>query len=542
MTTVAGAVLEVLGEAGVRTVFGLPGVHNLAFWRDAGSETPQIVLVRHEQTAVYAADGLARATGGLGAALTTTGPGAANALAAFGEAAVSHSPVVLIASEISTRLQRPGVVRGALHESPDQAALFEPLAKAVLRPRTADDAVRAVAEAASVAMTSPRGPVYVDIPTDVLDEVVAVELAPAAPRRAVAVPADLDRAVAALDEAGSILIWAGGGAIEAEATAELAALAEHLSAPVVTTFAGRGAVPPDHPWLIGLPPHEPEIAAYVAEADLMLAVGTAFDGPMTRNWAMPRPPVLVSVNVSETDLVKNFEPDVGVLGDAKAVLGELLTRLRTRDADDSDLCSVRRRTWERLRAEPSGGQALTFLDAVDSAVADADATVVVDMTIPGYWFGGYGRVGRPRGLQYPIGWGTLGYALPASIGAGVGRDHPVLAICGDGGFMYAVGELAVLRQENLPVTVLVVDDGGYGMLRYDQDHAGDERHGVDLVGPDFVALARSFDVPAVLVGDGDGELVTALTDALASGGPRLVVLELALTPPRTTSPRWHDPA
>ena len=118
----------------------------------------------------------------------------------------------------------------------------------------------------------------------------------------------------------------------------------------------------------------------------------------------------------------------------------------------------------------------------------------------------------------------------------------MLAICGDGGFMYAVGELAVLRQENLPVTVLVVDDGGYGMLRYDQDHAGDERHGVDLVRPDFVALARAFDVPAVLVGGGDRDLATALADALASGGPRLVVLELALTPPRTTSPRWHDPA
>ena len=542
MTTVAGAVLEVLGGAGVRTVFGLPGVHNLAFWRDGSPESPEIVLVRHEQTAVYAADGLARATGGLGAALTTTGPGAANAVAAFGEAAASHSPVVLVASEISTKLQRPGVVRGALHESLDQAALFEPLAKAVLRPRTADDAVRAVALAVEVAMTSPRGPVYVDIPTDVLDEAAALAPTSAAPRRAVGVSADLDRAVAALDEARSIVIWAGGGVIEAEATAELAALADHLSAPVVTTFAGRGAVPHDHPWLVGLPPHEPEVAAYVAGADLMLAVGTAFDGPMTRNWAMPRPPLLVSVNVSETDLTKNFVPDVGVLGDAKAVLGELLTSVRPRAADDSDLRSMRSRTWERLRAEPSGGPALTFLDAVNSAVEGADATVVVDMTIPGYWFGGYGRVGRPRGLQYPIGWGTLGYALPASVGASVGRDHPVLAICGDGGFMYAVGELAVLRQENLPVTVLLVDDGGYGMLRHDQDHAGDVHHGVDLVRPDFVALARSFDVPAVLVGGGDRGLATALAEALASGGPRLVVLELALTPPRTTSPRWHDPA
>jgi acetolactate synthase-1/2/3 large subunit len=115
----------------------------------------------------------------------------------------------------------------------------------------------------------------------------------------------------------------------------------------------------------------------------------------------------------------------------------------------------------------------------------------------------------------------------------------VLAICGDGGFMFAVGELAVLRQENLPVTVLVVDDGGYGMLRYDQDRAGDDRRGVDLFRPDFAALARSFDIPTAVLRGTDG-LSAALTDALSSGGPGLVVLELALTPPRTTSPRWND--
>ena len=180
MTTVAGAVLEVLGEAGVRTVFGLPGVHNLAFWRDAGSGAPEIVLVRHEQTAVYAADGLARATGGLGAALTTTGPGAANAVAAFGEAAASHSPVVLVASEISTRLQRPGVVRGALHESLDQAALFDRWR----RPSSAPDRRRRGAgrgPGGGGGDDQPRGPVYVDIPTDVLDEAAA--LAPTSPPR-----------------------------------------------------------------------------------------------------------------------------------------------------------------------------------------------------------------------------------------------------------------------------------------------------------------------------------------------------------------------
>jgi len=538
VTTVARGVLDVLGRAGVRTVFGLPGVHNLAFWRDAAG-TPDIIVVRHEQTTVYAADGLARATGGLGAALTTTGPGAANAAGAFGEAAASGTPLLLIASEISTRLARPGVVRGVLHEARDQAAIFEPLAKAVLRPRTPEDAVRAVAEAATVAMTWPRGPVYIDIPTDVLDLDVTIQPTLDQPERVAPDPGVLDRAVAAVEQARTIVLWAGGGVVQAEATSELAALAEHLGAPVISTFAARGALQPDHPLLVGLPPHEPEVAAYVAEADLLLAVGTSFDGPFTRNWSMPRPPVLVSVNVSDADLTTNYRPDVAVLGDARLVLAHLLERTQRRAADGSRVREVRTRTQQRLRVDAASGPALDFLDAVDQAVAGVDATVVVDMAIPGYWYGGYGRVGRPRGLQYPIGWGTLGYALPASLGAAAAREHPVLAICGDGGFMFAVGELAVLRQENLPVTVLVVDDGGYGMLRYDQDRAGDERRGVDLFRPDFVALTRSFDIPAAVLRDTDG-LSAALADALSSGGPRLVVLELALTPPRTTSPRWND--
>jgi acetolactate synthase-1/2/3 large subunit len=538
VTTVARGVLDVLGRAGVRTVFGLPGVHNLAFWRDAAG-TPEIIVVRHEQTTVYAADGLARATGGLGAALTTTGPGVANAAGAFGEAAASGTPLVLIASEISTRLARPGVVRGMLHEARDQAAIFETLAKAVLRPRTPEDAVRAVAEAASVAMTWPRGPVYVDIPTDVLDLDVIVRPTIEKPGRKAPDPDDLDQAVAAVEQARAVVLWAGGGVVQSEATTELAALAERLDAPVITTFAARGALPPDHPLLVGLPPHEPEVAAYVGAADLLLAVGTAFDGPFTRNWSMPRPPALVSVNVNEADLTTNYRPDVAVLGDARLVLAGLLDRIRPRGPAGSGIREVRTRTRERLRTDAAGGPALEFLDAVDEAVVAAEATVVVDMTIPGYWYGGYGRVGRPRGLQYPIGWGTLGYALPASVGAAAARAHPVLAICGDGGFMFAVGELAVLRQENLPVTVLVVDDGGYGMLRYDQDRAGDDRRGVDLFRPDFAVLARSFDIPTAVLRGTDG-LSAALTDALSSGGPGLVVLELALTPPRTTSPRWND--
>ena len=167
--TVAARILDLLGGCGVRTAFGLPGVHNLPFWRASPRPgRPSILAVRHEQTAGYAADGLARATGGLGVALTTTGPGAANAIAAFGEAWSVHSPVLLIASEAPLRVRRPGVGHGALHEMPDQSALFAPLAKAVFTASDPDEAVAMAADAITVARSAPAGPVYLGIPADVL--------------------------------------------------------------------------------------------------------------------------------------------------------------------------------------------------------------------------------------------------------------------------------------------------------------------------------------------------------------------------------------
>src|SRR5689334_5667880 len=232
MPTVARAVLEVLHRAGVTTAFGLPGVHNLQLWRDAGEGTPELVVVRHEQTTVYAADGLARTGGGLGVALTTTGPGAANAVAAFGEAAAAGSPVLLVASEAPTALRRPGVVRGLLHEMADQASLFAPLAKAVYRPESPLAAVEAVARAAGVALAPPAGPVYVGIPADVLAAEVP-DTGRALPVATLTEPrppsaADVEAALAEIAKASRPLLWVGGGAVRSGAEDAVAALAGRL--------------------------------------------------------------------------------------------------------------------------------------------------------------------------------------------------------------------------------------------------------------------------------------------------------------------------
>lgn len=536
--SVAQCALKAFGQAGVRKAFGLPGVHNLAFWRDAGPGAPEIVGVRHEQTAVYAADGLARATGGLGIALTTTGPGAANAAGAFGEAAAAGSPVVLVASEVSTALRRPGTVRGILHESRDQAGIFEPLAKAVYRPRTAEEAGAAIGDAVLTAMSWPRGPVYLDIPTDVLSQPLSSIDVPV-PARLSPAASSVERLAALLDEVGTIVIWAGGGVVQSGAEAELARLAELLDAPIVTTYAARGAVPADHPLNIGLPPHEPEVSELIEKADLLLALGTGFDGMMTRNWRMQLPGRLAVVNCAEEDLAKNFTPDVAVLGDARTVLIELLGALTPRESLATEgWAALRETTRGRLAADPRTREAMRFLSSVESAVP-SETVVICDMAIPGYWYGGYGRVAAGRTLQYPVGWGTLGYALPASVGpAAEGRQ--TLVIAGDGGLMFALGEFMTLAERRLPVTVLVVDDGGYGMLRYDQKVAGDQVRGTDLRNPRWEPLGEAFGVPTAVV-DGVGEdMANALAEAIADPGPRLVVARAELMPPKTTSPRWFE--
>jgi acetolactate synthase-1/2/3 large subunit len=545
---VAGAILDVLGRHyGVRTAFGLPGVHNLAFWNaltdsdDGGTGRPRIVGVRHEQTTGYAADGLARATGGLGVALATTGPGAANAVTAFGEAAASGSPVLLVASEVAAAERRPGRLRGLLHETRDQAALFEPLAKAVYRPVTPVEAVEAVARAAAAALTFPRGPVYVGVPTDVL-EAPAPEAwhasLPQPPAPAAPTSTGLDRTLALLASARRPLLWVGGGAVQSDAAEAVTDLAWRLGAPVITTFAARGLLAPGHPLLVDAPPHEPEVAALLAQADLLLVVGSAFEGMTTRNWAVPVPPRVVVVDV-DAEAAGELAVDVRLVADAAATCRALAVRLRQREPWADSVFRIGPTLRARLAADARTSDAAALLSAVEDGWADA-GPVVCDMSVGGYWVGGYAAVPRPRRLQYPVGWGTLGYGLPAAVGAACAGAGPVLAVCGDGGLAMGLGELATLVQERLPVTVLVVDDGGYGMLRYDQQVLGHPERGVDLLGPDWELLARAFGLP-VTVAAGTGEpLRVALAAAAGSGGPGLVVVRAALTPPRTTSPRWHE--
>jgi thiamine pyrophosphate-dependent acetolactate synthase large subunit-like protein len=541
VATAAVRIVQALERLGVPVAFGLPGVHNLAIWKALSESSIRLVGVRHEQAAVYAADGYARATGRLGVAVVTTGPGAANTLGATGEAMASGSPVLVIATDIPAAIRRPDTYRGSLHETRDQTAMFAPVTKAATLVAAAAQIGDAVVAAAHTALAAPSGPVYLGVPTDLLRR-AAPELPPqlpAPPRTPAFDGARLDEAVALIGGARRPLIWAGGGALRADAGDAVAALADKLCAPIITTYMGRGLVAPDDPWNVAGPVHAPEVGALWDEADLVVGIGTDFDGMMTQNWLMPQPPRLVCVNVDPDDATKNYAADVTLVGDAREVTQRLVAAVGTRDGAEAMLARL-----EQVRAEVAASvladdaDAAGFVAVMDRALPP-DAVVVADMCIPGYWLAGYRRVPRPRAFAYPMGWGTLGFAFPASLGAALADAGPVVCVCGDGGFLFACGELATVAETQIPLTVVLVDDGGYGMLRFDQELAGDEPFGVDLAGPDFAALARSFGIGASTVRGFGADFEDTLRHSVTTPAPSMIVVNARLRPPLTTSPRWY---
>lgn len=523
-TRVGGqVVVESLEALGAEVVFGLPGVHALAMWEGLRTSGLRYAGFRTELNAGFAADGYARASGAPAPLLLSTGPGALNSLTALMEAASSHVPVVAIASQIPRGLIGRG--RGYLHELRDQRASFAPLVKWSARAPSADALPGLLAEAWRRAQTPPSGPVFLEIPVDVLTgetEVPPVKELDGAPE-VLPLPADelLNEAAAALGAAERPVIWAGGGVLRSGAWEELAALAERLRAPVATTYMGKGAFPEDHPLAAGSACDEAAFRELLASADVLLCVGTELGAETTGQYELEPRGRLIQVDAARERIGATY-PALGLVGDAWAVLGTLLERVPAARADgagEARVAALRRRIERGLDGQDRAVE--RSLLAVVRERLPRPAVTSWDMTILAYWAAAHFPAYAPRRFLYPLGSGTLGYAWPASLGAALALPGtPVLAVVGDGGFLYGLQELASSRQLGLPVTVLVVDDGGYGILREYQRQTFGETYAVDLVQPDFTALVRAFGLPAETAPP--EEAGPAIARALAQDGPAVV--------------------
>jgi acetolactate synthase-1/2/3 large subunit len=517
-------VAETLEALGAEVVFGIPGTHSLSIWDGLRTSPIETVVLRTELDAGFAAEGYARAGGRPAALVLTTGPAALMALAALMEAAAVHVPVVAIASQVPRELIGRG--RGFLHELDDQLASFEPVVKWAARAESAEDIPTMLAEAWQRARTPPSGPVFLEIPVDVLRGETDLELPAgldASPPSASAPGSAVAEAARVVAGAKRPVIWAGGGVLRSGAWHELRTLAENIDAPVATTYMGKGSFPEDHPLALGSACACPAFLELLAAADVVICAGTELGAETTAQHTLRFSGSLVQIDADPARIGATY-PALGLIGDARETLAALVDEVPGAPAATGGTAAaaeLRNRIAHGVEAQARPLEP-GLLETIRS-VLPRDAVHAWDMTILAYWAAEFFPALEPRRFLYPLGSGTLGYAWPAALGAAVALpDRPTLAVVGDGGFSYGLAELATARQHGLPLALLVVADGGYGVLRGHQRRAYGETYAVDLVQPDFAALSGAFGVPARTSTTED--LAADLEWALAADGPAVVVL------------------
>src|SRR5881409_3838023 len=526
-------VVEALCAEGVRHVFGIPGVHNLAIY-DALLRQSEIthVLARHEAGAGFMADGYARASGRPGGVVVTTGPGATNALTPLVESYAGSMPIVLVMSDVASQLVGRDV--GALHEVPNQIECFKPVTRWAEAVTEAGAIPAAVHAAFDLLRTGRPGPIAISIPNDFLSaRFESPQRSGGHGRRPPCHVDEIRKAARLLGGGARPLLIAGGGVIAAGAEARLTELARRLGAPVITTVMGRGAISERDPLWHGVLPNSRATEDVIKAADVVLAVGCRFAHRSTQglllNLAFDPGQTLIHLDLDPTVIGALFKPELPIVGDARDGLARLLEAV----GPDTTGSSWDHRWRGELATAASPrytAETARLIQTLRSALPD-DAIVVNDQTGINYWMEWRFPVLAPRTFLYPVGSATLGYAVGAAIGAKIARpERPVLAVAGDGGFLYSVNELATAVKYRLPVVFLVMNDARYGAIKWLQEQMFEGRWGeADLVNPDFPALARAFGARSERVTV--DTLPRALAEAFAADRPTVLELPMAVEPP-----------
>jgi thiamine pyrophosphate-dependent acetolactate synthase large subunit-like protein len=525
-TTGGRAVARALEAHGVDVVWGIPGTHNLEIYAGLAEAGIRHLSPRHEQGAAFAADGYSRVTGRVGVCVTTSGPAVLNAATALGQAYSDSVPVLLVAAGMPVR--QPGLGTGELHETKNLAGALENVVAYAHRVTSVGEIPVAIAQAFARMRAGRPRPVVVEVPFDLLGEQgEAVVVPPSPPPVLAPEPAAIDAAAALLAPAHRPAILAGGGA--SGAPAELRLVAERLGAPVACSINGKGTLPEDHPLSIGAGLAVRAVRELVDDSDAVLVVGCEL-APSDLWWGpLELSGKAVRIDVDPAQAVTNAVPAVSVVADARLALGGLLEELGAGagfDPDDPAAPGVARagrfRDAFRGQAREESARWSDLLESLTRALG-RDGIVVADNAMVAY-FGALEVVPayHPRSFLFPTGYGTLGYAVPAGIGAKVGRpDARVLALGGDGGLMFTVGELAAGAQAHVALPVVVVDNGGYGEIRREMAERGDAPLGVDFDSPDFAALGRALGCHGVRADSRDA-LDDALEGAFAADRPTVI--------------------
>ncbi len=517
------ALARQLVREGVKLVFGLPGVQLYGALAGLRDERVRFITTRHEQATTYMADGYARAGGGFGTALVVPGPGLLNASAGLSTAYSASSPVLMLCGQVPKRYLGRDV--GVLHEVNDQMEAIAPITKWRRRVLEVAEVPGAVQAAVRQLKTGRPRPVHLEFPPDVLEEEGDATLLPAVETARVAAPEpEIARAAAMLLAAQRPVIYAGGGAIMGNAHEALVAVAEHLQAGIATTAEGKGVVSDAHDLSLGagLWPKNP-LRRWLDAADVILVVGSRLQVAAFQPGQQ-----LIQVDVDPDEIGRSHGLTYGLVGDAKLTLERLLERLRAAAPRPS-----RKAEREALRAEMASlDTTLPNAPILKSLRAGTpeDAIVIAGMTQIGYYSRPFWPVFRPRTYINSSYSGNLGFEYPTALGAKVAcPDRPVVAICGDGGFMYNVQELSTAVKYGINVVAVVFNDEAYGNVARDLDEAWGGTWEAGFTNPDFMKLAEAFGVAGIRV-ERPTEVGEAVKKALALNRPALVEVRVGRMP------------
>jgi len=509
----AGEALVGLLEAyGVEIIFGIPGVHNVEMYRALPRSKIRHILVRHEQGAGFMADGYARATGKPGVCFTITGPGLLNILTPMGQAWSDSSNVLVVSSALDIADSAQG--RGRLHEMLEQRGAAATVTSLAMRAYTPKDIRDGLARAfANFASARPR-PAYMEIPLDLLKQPAGDGWTPRAlPSFPPPSDALLAQAAKKLSAAKNPVILLGGGALHAGAAA--IAIAEKLGAPILTTTAGKGAVRADHPLCLGYCLARQAGQSLLAKSDAILCAGSELSETdfWTSDFIIGNN--LIRVDIDPASLTRPHAAEIAILGDARAALAGIAAELQVTRVAKPPLNAA---THED---DPLRAMLRKVLNVIRDSLPE-ETVIASDMTQIAYAANEIFPIHRPRTWLHPAGFGTLGFALPAGIGAkfGVGAT-PVAVLIGDYGIQYTINELGTAAEHKLPLVILMWNNDALGAIRDDMVNKGIQPNAVTLKNPDFQALAKAYgcfaEKPATLKA-----LAAAIKAALKADGPTLI--------------------
>jgi thiamine pyrophosphate-dependent acetolactate synthase large subunit-like protein len=524
------AVVRALAEHGVEVAFGIPGVHTLALY-DALIDSPiRHIMGRHEQGVGFMADGYARASGKPGVALVITGPGVTNVATAIGEAYTDSSPVLVVASAEDQRWG--GKMMGHYHDIRDQTEAIRPVTASQAQATAVSEIAPAIGAAfARMASSRPR-PSYVEIPRDVLEaEAEIVFPDPVISERPGPATEQIAGAVEDLTKAKRVVIIAGGGAASADAGEAIAAIAERLGAPVIVSQMGKGVIPEDHPYALGnLWSTGNPVDALLRKADAVLVIGTKLGGAETEDAAMRLPATHIRIDIDPEEVERNYRPSQAIVADARKAAQALAEGLAAAGVSKTgwspeEVAKAREGALETA----FGAQNAAYLAALRRAIP-RDGILVNDTTMMTYAAAKFFPCYAPRTFLVPAGYLTLGFSMPAAIGAKLGQpDKVVVSMVGDGGFQFTMHELATAKQFNVSLPIVIFNDSTYTAVKMDQAMRYDRRYiAVDLENPDFLKLAAAYDIPGVRANSPD-ELEAAVIEASQRSGPTIIDVPIEWT-------------